>query len=79
MWNKIGDPVLHIELRRWADILVVCPASADTMAKIVSGMADNLLLSVVRAWEFNRKPSILCPAMNTIMFEQKITGITIKS
>ena len=79
VWDKIGDPVLHIELRRWADILVVCPASADTMAKIVSGIADNLLLSVVRAWEFYKKPSILCPAMNTVMFEQKVTGITTKS
>ena len=71
--------MLHIELRRWADVLVVCPASADTMAKIVSGIADNLLLSVVRAWEFDKKPSILCPAMNTVMFEQKVTGITIKA
>ena len=79
MWNKVGDPVLHIELRRWADILVVCPASADTMAKIVSGIADNLLLSVIRAWEFKKKPSILCPAMNTIMYEQKVTKITINT
>ena len=71
--------MLHIELRRWADVLVVCPASADTMAKIVSGIADNLLLSVVRAWEFDKKPSILCPAMNTVMFEQKVTGITINA
>ena len=71
--------MLHIELRRWADVLVVCPASADTMAKIVSGIADNLLLSVVRAWEFDKKPSILCPAMNTVMFQQKVTGITINA
>merc|ERR1740138_224659 len=49
------------------------------MAKIVSGIADNLLLSVVRAWEFDKKPSILCPAMNTVMFEQKVTGITINA
>lgn len=34
MWEKKGDPVLHIELRRWADIFVIAPLSANTLAKI---------------------------------------------
>ncbi|KAL3638746.1 Phosphopantothenoylcysteine decarboxylase [Castilleja foliolosa] len=32
-WNKIGDRVLHIELRKWADIMVIAPLSANTLAK----------------------------------------------
>ncbi|KAH9907018.1 flavoprotein [Xylariomycetidae sp. FL2044] len=49
-WRR-GDAILHIELRRWADLLVVAPLSANTMAKMVGGFADGLLTSVVRAWD----------------------------
>jgi phosphopantothenoylcysteine decarboxylase len=46
-----GDKILHIELRRWADVMVVAPLSANTMAKMVAGLCDNLLLSTMRAWD----------------------------
>ncbi|KAI1419568.1 flavoprotein-domain-containing protein [Xylaria sp. FL1777] len=46
-----GGGILHIELRRWADILVIAPLSANTLAKITGGFADSLLTSVVRAWD----------------------------
>ncbi|KAJ8124497.1 hypothetical protein O1611_g9142 [Lasiodiplodia mahajangana] len=46
-----GGGILHIELRRWADIFVIAPLSANTMAKIVGGFSDSLLTSVVRAWD----------------------------
>ncbi|CAJ2502223.1 Uu.00g096170.m01.CDS01 [Anthostomella pinea] len=49
-WRR-GAGILHIELRRWADLLVVAPLSANTMAKIVGGFADGILTSVVRAWD----------------------------
>lgn len=49
-WTR-GAPILHIELRRWADIMVIAPLSANSLAKMVAGMSDNLLLSVVRAWD----------------------------
>ncbi|KXJ87686.1 flavo protein, partial [Microdochium bolleyi] len=49
-WKR-GNAILHIELRRWADMLVVAPLSANTMAKIVNGFADGILASVVRAWD----------------------------
>jgi phosphopantothenoylcysteine decarboxylase len=78
LWERKGDPVLHIELRKWADILIVCPASADILAKIDTGIADNLLLCTVRAWDF-AKPAWLCPSMNTIMWQQSITEQTIMS
>lgn len=63
----IGNSVLHIEMRRWADILVVAPASANLISKASYGIADNFVLSVLRAWDF-RKPCIICPAMNTAMW-----------
>ncbi|RWA04894.1 hypothetical protein EKO27_g10212 [Xylaria grammica] len=46
-----GGGILHIELRRWADLLVIAPLSANTLAKITGGFADSLLTSVVRAWD----------------------------
>ncbi|KAF2741986.1 flavo protein [Sporormia fimetaria CBS 119925] len=46
-----GNKILHIELRRWADIMVVAPLSASGMAKIVGGWAEGLVFSVVRAWD----------------------------
>ena len=34
-WKKLGDNVLHIELRRWADIMVIAPLSANTLGKVI--------------------------------------------
>ena len=38
-WNKIGDSVLHIELRRWADIMVIAPLSGNTLGKVIYDIA----------------------------------------
>ncbi|KAK7559879.1 halotolerance protein [Phyllosticta citricarpa] len=46
-----GNNILHIELRRWADLLVVAPLSANSLGKMVNGLCDNLLLSMIRAWD----------------------------
>jgi phosphopantothenoylcysteine decarboxylase len=46
-----GNKILHIELRRWADIMIIAPLSANELAKITQGWSDSLLLSVVRAWD----------------------------
>ncbi|KAL5098109.1 hypothetical protein RYX36_002436 [Vicia faba] len=48
-WKKLGDSVLHIELRKWADIMVIAPLSANTLGKIAGGLCDNLLTCIVRA------------------------------
>lgn len=71
-WAKRGDPVLHIELAKWADIFLIAPLDANTLAKICHGICDNLLTCVVRAWQVS-KPLIFCPAMNTKMFEHPLT------
>ena len=66
------DPVLHIELRKWADVLVVAPIDAHTLAKFATGLCDNLLSCIFRAWDF-RRPVVLAPAMNTLMWQSPIT------
>jgi phosphopantothenoylcysteine decarboxylase len=66
------DPVLHIELRRWARVLLLAPLDANTLAKLANGLADNCLTSVWRAWDPQR-PVILAPAMNTLMWEHPLT------
>jgi phosphopantothenoylcysteine decarboxylase len=45
------DPVVHIELRRWADCLLFAPLSANTLGKLACGLCDNLATCVARAWE----------------------------
>ncbi|XP_053175210.1 phosphopantothenoylcysteine decarboxylase [Scomber japonicus] len=73
MWTQRSDPVLHIELRRWADLLVIAPLDANTLGKISNGICDNLLTCVVRAWDLSR-PLLFCPAMNTAMWQHPITA-----
>lgn len=40
-WKNRGDPVLHIELRKWADLLVIAPLDANTLAKIANVYTDS--------------------------------------
>ncbi|KAF8073900.1 flavoprotein [Lyophyllum atratum] len=70
---KIGDPILHIELRRWADIVLVAPCSANTLSKIAHGMCDNLVTSLMRALA-PTTPTYIFPAMNTLMYEHPLTA-----
>lgn len=67
-----GDPVLHIAFRQWADLLIVAPLDANTLAKFAIGLSDNFLTCLFRAWDFT-KPVILAPAMNTLMWESPVT------
>eukprot|EP00591_Stephanopyxis_turris_P010889 CAMPEP_0195508842 /NCGR_PEP_ID=MMETSP0794_2-20130614/1946_1 /TAXON_ID=515487 /ORGANISM="Stephanopyxis turris, Strain CCMP 815" /LENGTH=247 /DNA_ID=CAMNT_0040635913 /DNA_START=48 /DNA_END=791 /DNA_ORIENTATION=+ len=78
-WNRLGDPILHIELRDWADVIVIAPLSAHTLAKIASGLCDDPLTCCLRAWDFGHdavragKPIVLAPAMNTAMWDHPLT------
>jgi phosphopantothenoylcysteine decarboxylase/phosphopantothenate--cysteine ligase len=60
----------HIDLARWADLFVVAPASANTIAKLALGLADDLLSTVALATD---APLLVAPAMNTVMWEKQIT------
>lgn len=71
LWHR-DDPVLHIEFRRWADLLVVAPLDANTLGKFALGLCDNFVTCLLRAWDFT-KPLILAPAMNTLMWESPVT------
>jgi phosphopantothenoylcysteine decarboxylase len=70
---RVGEPVLHIELRKWADLLLIAPLDANTLAKVSLGLCDNLLTCVYRAWDLSR-PVVLAPAMNTLMWEHPATA-----
>lgn len=55
----------HIELARWADLILIAPCTADYMARLVHGYADDLLLACCRASE---APLAIAPAMNRVMW-----------
>ncbi|CAH7688371.1 flavoprotein [Phakopsora pachyrhizi] len=78
-WNKVSDPILHIELRRWADMILICPCSANTLAKISNGICDNLLTSLIRASNPNEIPIYIFPSMNTMMYENPITKLQLEN
>jgi phosphopantothenoylcysteine decarboxylase len=71
-WQR-EDPVLHIELRRWAELILIAPLDANTLGKLACGLADNCLTCVWRAWDPAR-PVILAPAMNTFMWQNPLTA-----
>ena len=73
-----GDSVLHIELRKWADIFAVAPLDANTLAKLAVGLCDNCLTCVWRAWDVAR-PVVLAPAMNTLMWQHSFTKRHLRS
>ena len=71
IWDaEAADGMGHIELARMADALLVAPASANLMARMAWGMADDL---VTATWLATRAPVFLAPAMNTQMWEHATT------
>jgi phosphopantothenoylcysteine decarboxylase / phosphopantothenate---cysteine ligase len=64
------DPISHLELVRRADVFCVAPASANTLAKLAHGLADNLLTSAALA---STAPLVVAPAMNNHMYEHAAT------
>jgi phosphopantothenoylcysteine decarboxylase len=64
---------LHITFRDWAQLLVIAPLDANTLAKFALGLCDNFLTCLFRAWDFS-KPVILAPAMNTLMWQKPATA-----
>lgn len=62
--------VEHVAIGRWCDVMVVAPATADMIAKMANGLADDLLSTTLLACD---KPKIICPAMNTNMLQNPAT------
>ena len=67
-WSPAHPRPLHIALGEWADILLLAPLTANTLAQLVHGAADNLLTNTILA---STCPILLAPAMNTDMWEQQ--------
>jgi phosphopantothenoylcysteine decarboxylase / phosphopantothenate---cysteine ligase len=65
----------HISLARYADIVLIAPATANVIGKIASGLADDLLTTVVMA---TRAPVLICPAMNNNMYDNAIVQDNIR-
>ena len=74
--EKTGKWDSHVELGLWADLMVVAPASANTMAKMAYGMADNYLLTVCLS---AKCPIMFAPAMDLDMYKHQATQQNIKT
>jgi len=71
LWDKEAEAAMsHIELARWADVVLIAPATAEVMARIVSGGAPDLLTTICLATE---APIALAPAMNHVMWSNLAT------
>src|SRR5690606_31950471 len=64
------DTMVHINLGRDADVVLIAPATANTIAKLANGFADDLLTTTVLA---TRAKVIVCPAMNSRMYSHLAT------
>jgi phosphopantothenoylcysteine synthetase/decarboxylase len=75
MFEKLKNwDIEHIALAKKADIIVIAPATANAIARLAAGMADDLLTSVVLA---SKAKVIICPAMNEAMYEHKATKLNL--
>lgn len=70
------DPIAHITLAKWADLMIIVPATANTIAKVTHGISDDLLSTTFLACN---KHKMICPAMNTQMYENPITQKNIQA
>lgn len=68
--------VEHIRLAEWADLFLICPATANSIAKIAHGIADNLLSTLALSIPLNKL--VIVPAMNTVMWENAATQENIR-
>jgi len=66
----------HIELARWANMVLIAPATANTIAKLSVGVADDLLSTLCLA---TTAPVVVAPAMNTVMWEHAATTANIET
>lgn len=71
-----GQMMDHIHQVRWADLLILCPASANTLNQFASGTGDSLLTTLFLAHDF-KKPYLIFPAMNASMYLHPATQASV--
>lgn len=77
LWDEAAEAAMgHIELARWADAILIAPASADVLARLAAGMADDLLTALCLASE---APLLLAPAMNRVMWANPATEANVRT
>jgi phosphopantothenoylcysteine decarboxylase/phosphopantothenate--cysteine ligase len=64
-----GRTMDHIRLARWADLALLCPATANSMNRLAAGLADDVIGALFLAWEPAQKPYLVAPAMNATMWD----------
>ena len=69
-YNSATSVMMHINLAKWADMIIIAPATANTIAKLSYGFADNLLNATVLASDI---PKFIVPAMNKYMWANPLT------
>ena len=75
LWDAAAEAAMgHIELARWADAVLIAPASADFLARLAAGQADDLLATLCLATE---APIAVAPAMNHVMWSNAATQANI--
>ncbi len=75
LWDEHAEASMgHLELARWAGRIVIAPATANTLAKLAHGFADDLVSTLCLASE---APLTVCPAMNHVMLEHPATQANI--
>lgn len=72
-----GSVMSHIHLERWADLILLAPATANTLNKMSHGTGDDLITSLFLAHDF-KKPFLVAPAMNSLMYTHPTTQKSIK-
>ncbi len=71
LWDEAAEAAMgHIELARWAELVLIAPATADFIARLAGGRADDLLTTLCLATE---APVVIAPAMNRVMWANKAT------
>lgn len=70
---EAGRAMDHINLARWADAAIVCPATANSLNRLAAGLADDAAGALFLAWELDRKPWLIAPAMNATMWDHPAT------
>jgi phosphopantothenoylcysteine decarboxylase/phosphopantothenate--cysteine ligase len=77
LWDPAAEAAMgHIELARWAQLVLIAPASADFIARLAGGRADDLLATLCVATE---APLVLAPAMNRVMWANKATQANVST